>query len=72
MQVMSPFFYFLFVFILLIILNFIVNKSKVYIDINKVLNESIAGKQAIKSLENEIKSKNKNFNDEEKKLLTEE
>jgi len=44
----------------------------VYIDINKVLNESIAGKQAIKSLENEIKSKNKNFNDEEKKLLTEE
>ena len=44
----------------------------VYIDINKVLNESVAGKQAIKSLENEIKSKNKNFNDEEKKLLTEE
>ena len=44
----------------------------VYIDINKVLNESVAGKQAIKSLENEIKSKNKIFNDEEKKLLTEE
>ena len=44
----------------------------VYIDINKVLNESVAGKQAIKSLENEVKSKNKNFNDEEKKLLTEE
>jgi len=35
MQVMSSFFYFLFVLILLIILNFILNKSKIYLDINK-------------------------------------
>jgi len=44
----------------------------VYIDINKVLNESTAGRQAIKSLENEIISKNKIFADTEKKLLNEE
>jgi len=63
------FFYSVSIFFILTNVSF---SQVVYIDINKVLNESIAGKQAIKSLENEIKSKNKIFNDEEKKLLTEE
>ena len=62
-------FYSLLIFFIITNISF---SQVVYIDINKVLNESVAGKQAIKSLENEVKSKNKNFNDEEKKLLTEE
>ena len=49
------------IFYLFSIFFVIINTSfsqVVYIDINKVLNESSAGKQAIKSLESEIKSKN--------------
>jgi len=63
------------IFYLFSIFFVIINTSfsqVVYIDINKVLNESSAGKQAIKSLESEIKSKNINFTDTEKKLFNEE
>ena len=63
------FFYLKVIFLVLTNLSY---SQIVYIDINKVLNESTAGKQAIKSLESEINSKNKIFTDTEKKLLNEE
>ena len=42
-------FYSLLIFFIITNISF---SQVVYIDINKVLNESVAGKQAIKSLEN--------------------
>ena len=44
----------------------------VYIDINKILNESIAGKKALGELEKNIKEKNEFFSSTEKKLIEEE
>lgn len=44
----------------------------VYIDINKILNESIAGKKALGELEKNIKEKNEFFTSNEKKLIEEE
>jgi len=44
----------------------------VYIDINKILNESIAGKKALGELEKNIKEKNLQFSSSEKKLVEEE
>tara|TARA_Y100000817_G_scaffold277527_1_gene239727 strand:- start:188 stop:697 length:510 start_codon:yes stop_codon:yes gene_type:complete len=44
----------------------------VYIDINKILNESTAGKKALGELENNIKERNEFFSSTEKKLIEEE
>ncbi len=44
----------------------------VYIDINKILNESIAGKKALGELEKNIKERNEFFSSTEKKLIEEE
>tara|TARA_B100001996_G_scaffold75292_1_gene55587 strand:+ start:774 stop:1283 length:510 start_codon:yes stop_codon:yes gene_type:complete len=44
----------------------------VYIDINKILNESTAGKKALGELEKNIKERNEFFSSTEKKLIEEE
>ena len=44
----------------------------VYIDINKILNESAAGKKALGELEKNIKERNEFFSSTEKKLIKEE
>ena len=44
----------------------------VYIDINKILNDSTAGKKALGELEKNIKERNEFFSSTEKKLIEEE
>ncbi len=44
----------------------------VYIDINKILNDSIEGKKALGELEKNIKERNEFFSSTEKKLIEEE
>ena len=44
----------------------------VYIDINKILNESVAGKKVLDKLENDLKKANKKFIDTEEKIKKEE
>ena len=65
----KTFFYYIVFFFIIINPSF---SQVVYIDINKVLNESVAGKKAIELLEQEIKTKNKKFAKIEKKLINEE
>ncbi len=63
------------IFYLLFFLNLQITSSFseiVYIDINKILNESIAGKKALGELEKNIKEKNIQFSSSEKKLVEEE
>ena len=63
------FFYFLFFFLIPLSQSL---SQIVYIDINKILNESIAGKKALSEIEKNIKKKNNFFTDTEKKLIEEE
>ena len=63
------FYYTAFFFFILIFQSF---SEVVYIDINKILNESIAGKKALGELEKNIKDKNDFFLTTEKKLIEEE
>ena len=64
--------------IFLITLYFFISNSLyastkiVYIDINKILNESVAGKKVLDKLENDLKKANKKFIDTEEKIKKEE
>ena len=62
-------FYSLFLFILF---PSILHSKIVYIDINHILNESSAGKNALNELEKNIKSQNSKFSSKEKELIEEE
>ena len=63
------------IFYLLFFFFIIISQSLseiVYIDINKILNESTAGKKALGELEKNIKERNEFFSSTEKKLIEEE
>ena len=62
-------FYCIFLFILF---PSVLHSKIVYIDINQILNESSAGKNALNELENNIKSQNSKFSSKEKELIEEE
>jgi len=67
---MKKFFFHLVFFLILQITPSI--SEIVYIDINKILNNSIAGKKALGELEKNIKEKNLHFTSSEKKFIEEE
>ena len=63
---------FLYLFFFAILVPTTVYSKIVYIDINKILNDSDAGKNALLELEKNIKLQNSKFSSKEKELLEEE